>query len=196
MESVVRKCLNVREKCFEVNSCPVWLLTILPTRITSIESINDNDNEQQSKEVIDLSPFKLVSSIPLLNQENLNYIYQINNDDMNSNFEYPNDLSFENEQLNNSYQFISSPSNQQLNYLFKKLKQFQQQKIQNPSHQNKDLCKHANCSNHSIPLTSFCKIHLLENDQKQILFDKCNHCQQLSVHHDNTNILHFCSFFK
>jgi hypothetical protein len=196
MESVVRKCLNVREKCFDENSCPIWLSTILPTRIKSIESIGDNDNEQQSKEIVDLSPFKLISSIPLLNQENVNYIYQSNNSESNSNFEYPNDFSFENEQLNNSYQFITSPSNQQLFYLFNKLKQFQQKKVPDSFNENQTKCKHSNCSNRLIPLTSFCKIHLLENDEKQILFDKCNHCQQISVHHDKINLLHFCSWFK
>jgi len=191
MESVVRKCLNVREKCFEINSCPTWLLSILPTRIKSVEAIIDNDNEQQSKIIVDLSPFKLNSSIPILNEDNLN-----NSNEQNFNFEYPNDLSFSNELLNSYSQFICSPSNQQLFYLFNILKQFKINKTKNLLNKSENKCKETNCSNKSIPLTDFCKIHLLENDSKQILFVKCNHCQHISIKQDNNNILHFCSYLN
>jgi len=187
MESVVRKSLDIREKCFEINSCPTWLLSILPNRIKSVESIVDNDNEQQSKLNIDLSPFKLNLKIPILNQENLNIEY--------SNFEYPNNFSFNNQIFNNYSQFIYSPSNQQLFYLFNQLKQFKQNKKQNLIKTKKEnQCKQINCLNKLIPLTKYCKIHLLENDSKQILFIKCNHCQHLSIKEDKNNILHFCPY--
>jgi len=194
MESVVRKCLNIREKCFEINNCPIWLLSILPARIKSVESIVDNDNEQQSKIILDLSPFKFNSSIPLLNEQKLKNDYF-----ENLNFEYPNDFSFENQLFNNYSQLIYSPSNQQLFYLFKKLKEFQQEKSNNlflKKKNKKNKCKKMNCLNDSIPLTLFCKIHLLENDEKQVLFVKCNHCQQISIQQDNKNILHFCSYLN
>lgn len=193
MESVVRKCLNVREKCFEINSCPIWLLSILPNRTKSVESIIENDNEQQqqSKIDVDLSPFKLNNSIPILNSENLK-----NSFPENFNFEYPNEISFSNELLNNYSQFIYSPSNEQFIYLFNKLKQLKENKIKILLNKNENKCKQINCSNKTVPLTQFCKIHLIENDSKQILFIKCHHCQQISIKQDNNNILHFCSYLN
>jgi hypothetical protein len=188
MESLLRKSLNRREKCFEKNVCPTWLLSILPTRIKSVESIVDNDNEQQIKIDIDLSPYQLISSIPQLNQ-------QISKE-TNSYFEYPNQISFQSEQLNNYSQFICSPSNQQLIYLFKQLKQFQEKKTKNSLKKNENKCEEENCFNRSIPLTSFCKIHLLEKNFKQILFVKCHHCQQISIKEDNKNLIHFCPYFN
>jgi hypothetical protein len=191
MESIVRKSLNKREKCFEMNSCPIWLLSILPARIKSVESIVDQENnEQQSKFNVDLSPFKFNSSIPLLNEEKILYF-----NENKSHFEYPNDISFENQFLNNSSQLISSPSNEQLFYLFNQLKQFQKKtKRRNFSKKTEVKCREMNCFNNSIPLTEYCPHHLLENDEKQILFVKCNQCQQISIQEDKKNILHFCSY--
>ena len=63
MENLLRKSLNKREKCFEVNWCPEWLSTILPARIKSVELIVENENEQ-AKIPVDLSPYQLNFSIP------------------------------------------------------------------------------------------------------------------------------------
>ena len=191
MENLVRKCLNKRQACFEASSCPTWLLSILPNRIKSVETNLDNDIEQKPKEVVDLSPYKLISSIPLLNDEKQN-----NNLEKDSNFEYPNDLSFANDELKSDCRLIYSPSNQQLFYLFNKLKEFQREKRPQSFIETKSQCKQINCQNRTIPLTSFCKIHLLENDDQQILFVKCHQCQQISFKEDNNNILHFCPFLK
>jgi hypothetical protein len=184
MENLLRKSLNKREKCFEINACPEWLSTILPTRIKSVELIVENDNEQ-TKVPIDLSPYQLNSSIPKLNEEILNQT--------KINVEYPNDISQENQLLNNASQLIFSPSNEQLIYLFNKLKQFQPNEKKISSYKTFNQCQEENCSNKKIPLNDYCLIHLFENDSKQILFVKCNHCQHISIKDDNRNILHICS---
>jgi hypothetical protein len=185
MENLLRKSLNKREKCFEINSCPEWLLTILPTRIKSVELIVENENEQ-SKIAIDLSPYQLNSSIPKLNEEILNQNQM--------NIEYPNDIYQNNQLLMNSSQLIFSPSNEQLIYLLKKLKQFKENENKIFFlNENVNQCKEENCSNKKIPLTNFCLNHLFKNDSKQILFVKCNFCQDISIKEDNRNILHICS---
>lgn len=196
MERLVIKCLNKREQRFELNSCPVWLSSLIPTRIKSVEPIIEYDNEQKSQPVVDLSPYTLVTSIPLLNEDKLNDIDQRKIVEKNSNFEYPNDASFENDLYRNYSQLIRSPSNQQLIYLFEKLKEFQKEKQKTSSHEILNQCNEINCSNRSIPLTSFCKRHLLEKDKNQILFVKCHHCQQIAIQHDNNAFLHFCSYLK
>ncbi|CAF1217959.1 unnamed protein product [Adineta steineri] len=190
MESLLRKSLNKREKRFEISQCPSWLLTILPTRIKTVESIIDNDNEQQIKEeTIDLKPYKLISSIPILNKDN-----EIN---FNQTSEYPNNLSFEYEQLNNYFQLIHSLSNQQFIYLLNKLKEFEIIKNKNSfTNKSQNKCKQIDCLNKPIPLNLFCKNHLLENNFKQILFVPCTDCEQISIKHDQKNLLHICSHFN
>lgn len=185
MENFLRKSLNKREKSFEINSCPEWLLTILPTRIKSVELIVENENEQ-SKVSIDLNPYELNLSIPKLNEEILN---KINLE------EYSNEIYYKNQILKNSFQYLFSPSNQQFIYLFNQLKQ-QYEQINEKKFffkENLNQCKETNCSNKQIPLTNFCLFHLYKNDSKQILFVKCNQCQQISIKEDNKNILHICS---
>ncbi|CAF1130479.1 unnamed protein product [Rotaria sordida] len=187
MENLVVKCLNKREKCFEINRCPIWLLSILPSRIKSIEINICNDNEEKSKDLIDISPYKLISSIPLLNEYREYYKSK-------SNIEYPNEISFEYDSISNYSQLIYSPSNQQFNYLFKKLKQFKKDKNIKLLNEKNLICRKENCFNRRIPLTYFCKIHLLEYDYKQILFVKCSHCQQISIKQDKNSILHHCYY--
>ena len=189
MSNIVRKSLNNREKCFDCHGCPEWLLTILPTRIKSVQSIvGEGENEQQIKSIIDLSPYQLNNSIPILNFNKEN---QLNSNE--NSFEYPNKNSFE-----DFDQMIYSPSNKQLINLLNQLKEQQQQKRKNEIlNKEKELneCLEMNCLNKSIPLTNYCQKHFLKNDSKQILFVQCNLCQQLSIKQDNKNLLHFCSSF-
>ncbi|CAF1342629.1 unnamed protein product [Rotaria magnacalcarata] len=198
MENLIIKCLKKREKCFESNSCPEWLLTILPTRIKSLDTIIDNEREREekNKDTIDFSPYKLIKSINLLNDNKSANI--LNKNEIRSNIEYPNDMSFENDLFENYSQLVSTPSKQQFIYLFHKLKEFEREKTKKTllNEKKKFKCKEDNCFNHSIVLTDFCKSHLIENDSKQILFIKCNLCQQISIKNDKNNILHFCSYIK
>jgi hypothetical protein len=186
MECLVRKSLNVREKCFEDNVCPFWLLSILPVRIKSVESIVENECEQDLK-LIDLSPYKLLNRISLLNKEKAK----------DENVEYPHQSSFICQQLNNYSQFIYSPSNEQLIYLLNQLKKEEKEKEDGEKKKinlNENECEEMNCIRRSIPLTRFCKIHLNEKDKEQILFVKCHFCDEIIVKEDKNNILHFCSY--
>ena len=88
---------------------------------------------------------------------------------------------------------IFSPSNEQLIYLWKNLKQYQQTEKKISLNEISNPCKEENCSNKKIPLSDYCLTHLFENDSKQVLFVRCHHCQQISIKDDNQNVLHICS---
>jgi len=167
-----------------VNSCPEWLSTILPARIKSVELIVENETEQ-AKIPVDLSPYQLNLSILKLTEEILHQ--------NKVNIEYPNDISQENQLLNNASQLIFSPSNEQLIYLLKKLKEYQPNEKKILFNETSNPCKEENCSQKKVPLSDYCLNHLFANDSKQILFTKCEHCQQISIKDDNRNILHICS---
>lgn len=187
MQNVLRKSLLKREKCYEDNICPRWLLNILPNRIKSIELIEENE-DQSKVVVVDLFPFEMNNGIPQLTSK-------VTCENRNVHFEYPNEIANENQSFENSFQFLYSPSNQQLNFLFNKFKDnFQSNFDEIAQEINENKCSQTNCSIRRIPLTDFCEKHLIENDRKQILFSECRFCQQSHFEKDNKNLLHFCSY--
>ena len=186
MESLLKRSLNNREKCFEIDSCPLWLSKILPNRIKTVELIVENVNEQV-KIAIDLSPYQLNSSIPLLTDEFV--VKEEDNDD-----EYPHDQSHQNQFLRNSSEYLLKPSNEQIYFLLKQLKQNQLNEKKNEEKEKKfHRCENAKCPKEKIPLTNYCLSHLYETDSRQILLVQCHSCQQISFKEDKKNLLHICS---
>ncbi|CAF1059667.1 unnamed protein product [Rotaria sp. Silwood1] len=203
MEKLVVKCLNKREKCFEINSCPIWLLSILPNRIKSIEKSKYNDNEDKIKERInDISTYKYVNLIELFNENKRQEEEEEEEEEeyINYNIEYPNNIQYSNDLFSNYSQLIYSPSNKQFSYLFNILKQYKyninKTLKEKEKEKEKSKCKILNCLNRSIPLTNYCQIHLIEYDNKQILFIICNLCQHISIKNDNNFIIHHCPYNK
>ena len=187
MESLLRKCLNNREKSFEIDSCPAWLSKILPNRIKSVELIVENVNEP-IKVPIDLTPYQLNSSIPLLNDQDISQ-----EDSPPHTDEYPNDKSHQNQLLANSYEYLLNPSNEQIIYLLNQLKQIQSNEKKISVKENVVECSEETCSKERIPLTNYCLSHLFANDSQQILFVQCHLCQHIAFKEDKKNLLHICS---
>lgn len=186
MESLLKRSLNNREKSFEIDSCPLWLSKILPNRIKTVELIVENVNEAV-KSPIDLSPYQLNCSIPLLNDQ---LIFR----EDSTNDEYPHDQSHLDQFLRNSSEYLIKPSNEQISFLLNQLKenQFnQREKLKKETKFNK--CENTNCGKERIPLSNYCLSHLYEEDSKQILFVQCHFCQQISFKEDKKNLLHLCS---
>ena len=198
MEATLRKCLNEREKSFGNVSCPGWLIEILPHRIQSIdkpredEDEDDDEEESSSRPIVDLHPYQLIDRIPLLSSNFTSEKVSSNADD-----EYPHDESFLQQHFAHLLQLTSSPSSAQLSALLEEQRSISVKKrisSLEPSTKTKTgQCAESGCAARSIPLTRFCGRHLLRQDEKQILFDHCLHCDQLSFRADKTSRLHFCS---
>ena len=206
MESMIRKCLNEREKSFGSIGCPGWLNEILPYRFQSLDKPreveeedddNDEDEDESSRPIVDLHPYQLVDRIPLLTSTSPTEKISSNNTD-----EYPHDESFLHQHFSHLLQLICSPSREQLSELLQEQRSISRKtRISSMDETDKTTtttrvlneCGEVGCCRRSIPLSGLCERHLLKNDEKQILFDHCLHCDQLSFREDKTSRLHFCS---
>jgi hypothetical protein len=192
MDSIVRKCLSARERTFEQSGCPAWLSSILPSRIKSVETIIDNECESEPTPPVDLSPYKLVHRIVLLPKQNVDgSAVSVSNVDQH---EYPHQSSFVDEQLNNACQLLYSPSNAQLLELLTRLRRRDvgSERAAPVLHDNQ-RCTITDCERRRVPLTRFCRTHLIDNDDQQIFVSKCSDCDEMFVREDKRAIFHLCS---
>ena len=197
MASLTRKCLNAREESFAEDHCPCWLSSILPSRLQSAESAIDHDHDDEHDvNKVDLDPYKFTSRFLTLTDER-----QKSSDEVDrlvvDHYEYPHRHSFVAQQLQDLSQLIFSPSNEQLMSLCQRV-----QRTENKSRSTdrrplvqhaKKTCDQVSCVSPRIPFSSFCKFHLVEKDNTQVLLTRCCHCDEITVRDDKRHLLHFCS---
>lgn len=210
MEKFIRKSLLKRENCFERDIfCPQWINDDYPQlksiefdvnlpnrtvddRCSSTICLDDEFNEEKSFEENLLDRIDFFDKTKCFQQIEENQC------------EYPDEQSFYSSLFDHYHQTNVCSSTKQLKDLVDQIdKYFRKHFSSFPTRLDDDddddetsldsarlQCQTTPCLNVRLPLTRFCSKHFLENDQNQILFEKCFLCQQIVVKHDDKHFFH------
>jgi len=217
MDKFIRKSLLKRENCFERDfDCPQWITEVYP-QIKSIEfddnririrrrrrrrRTNDDEDDDRYSSMVSLDDElnddksfdeNLLDRIDLFKKRKSSEQIEENQ------CEYPDEQSYYSVLFDHYRQTNVCSSNKQLKDLFEQIEKYFQKhfsSVQIRLNEDNSLdstryqCQITNCFNLRVPLTRFCSKHFIENDQNQVLFEKCFLCQQIVVKHDDKHLFH------